>query len=146
MISLSNRITDAEVQIAADYFAGLKPRANLEVIETDSVPKTFVAGWFLADAKAGENEAIEGRIIEVPENLQQFENRDGRSRFIVYVPIGSIEKGKALATGDTGQTVQCGICHGSDLKGIEKFPELLVAPKLCRSSTVRPLARGACGN
>jgi cytochrome c553 len=76
----------------------------------------------LADAKTGETEAIGGRIIEVPQDLQQFENRDTRSKFIVYVPVGSIEKGKAFATDGNGKTVQCGTCHGSDLKGIGNIP------------------------
>ena len=92
MIALSKAITDAEIQAAADYFAGLKPRANLRVIETDSVLKTYIAGLFLADANTGENEPIGERIIEVPEDLHRFENRDARSRFIVYAPIGSIER------------------------------------------------------
>jgi mono/diheme cytochrome c family protein len=33
--------------------------------------------------------------------------------------VGSIQKGQALtATGGGGKTVQCGVCHGADLKGI----------------------------
>jgi len=122
MIALSKAITDAEIQAAADYFAGLKPRVTLRVIETDSVPKTYIAGLFLADANTGEKEPIGERIIEVPEDLHRFENRDARSRFIVYAPIGSIERGKALATGGDGKTIQCGICHGSELKGVENIP------------------------
>ena len=34
-------------------------------------------------------EPLGRRIIEVPENLEQFERRDGRSRWIAYVPLGS---------------------------------------------------------
>jgi cytochrome c553 len=124
MISLSKAITDAEVQTAAEYFAGLKPRATLRVIETDQVPKTYVAGMFLADANTGEKEPIGERIIEVPEDVQQFENRDARSRFMVYAPIGSIEKGKAIATGGSGRTIACGICHGTDLKGLGDLPSI----------------------
>jgi hypothetical protein len=37
------------------------------------------------------------RVIEVPENLEQFENRETRSRFLAYVPPGSIKRGEALA-------------------------------------------------
>src|SRR5215510_6761267 len=93
MISLSKDINDAEVAAAAAYFSALKPRANIKVVETDAVPKTFVAGWFLAAAKTGDKEAIGRRIIEVPEDLDRFEDRDPRSRFIAYVPVGSISKG-----------------------------------------------------
>ena len=125
MISLSKGISDAEVAAAAAYFSALKPRANIKVVETDAVPKTFVAGWFLAAAKGGEKEAIGRRIIEVPEDLDRFEDRDPRSQFIAYVPIGSIAKGAALVgAGGGGKTLQCAICHGQDLKGLGGVPAI----------------------
>jgi len=123
MISLAKAATDSEIKEAAAYFSALEPRAAIKIVETDTVPKTYVAGWFLADAKNGENEPIGQRIIEVPEDLQQFENRDARSRFIAYVPVGSIENGKAIVTGTRGgKTIQCGICHGPELKGLGAIP------------------------
>jgi cytochrome c553 len=73
MISLSKDITDAEVQAAAAYFSALKPRSNVRVVETATVPKTSVAGWFLAASNTGEKESIGQRIIEVPEDVEQFE-------------------------------------------------------------------------
>ncbi len=125
MIALSKGITDSEVEAAAAYFSALKPRSNIRVVETDTVPKTFVAGWFLAASKTDEKEAIGQRIIEVPEDLEQFENRDPRSRFVAYVPIGSIAKGGALvSTGGEGKTLQCAICHGPDLKGLGNVPPI----------------------
>lgn len=54
MIALSKDITDAEVQAAAAYFSALKPRSNVRVVETATVPKTFVAGGFLAASGNGE--------------------------------------------------------------------------------------------
>jgi cytochrome c553 len=123
MISLAKAATDSEIKEAAVYFSALEPRAAIKVVETDTVPKTYVAGWFLADAKTGEKEPIGQRIIEVPEDLQQFENRDARSRFIAYVPVGSVENGKAIVTGARGaKTIQCGICHGPELKGLGSIP------------------------
>jgi cytochrome c553 len=123
MIALAKAATDSEIKEAAVYFSGLQPRAAIRVVETDMVPKTYVAGWFLADAKSGEKEPIGQRIIEVPEDLQQFENRDARSHFIAYVPLGSVENGKAIVTGArSGKTIQCGICHGPDLKGLGVIP------------------------
>ena len=125
MISLSKDITDAEVQAAAAYFSALKPRSNIRVVETATVPKTFVAGWFLAALKTGEKEPIGQRIIEVPEDLEQFEHRDPRSQFNAYAPIGSVAKGAALAnTGGAGKTLQCAICHGQDLKGLGGLPSI----------------------
>ena len=121
MISLSKAATDAEVEAAAEYFSALKPKAIIRVIETDTVPKTYVTGWHLAATKTGEKEPIGQRIIEVPEDLERFVSRDARSRFIAYVPIGSIQNGQALASSG-GKTVQCGICHGPDLKGLGSIP------------------------
>src|SRR5262249_43434408 len=50
-------------------------------------------------------------------------SRDARSRFIAYVPVGSIQRGQALATtGGGGKTVVCSSCHGPDLKGLGPMP------------------------
>jgi hypothetical protein len=57
-LSLSQAATAAEVEAAAAYFAALKPGAIIKVVETDTVPKTFVFGWHLAAMKTGEREAI----------------------------------------------------------------------------------------
>jgi cytochrome c553 len=125
MIAGAKFVTPAEVETAAAYFSSLKPKANIRVIETDMVPKTQVRGWHLSDLKNGEQEPIGQRIIEVPEDLQQFVSRDARARFIAYVPTGSVEKGKALAsTGGAGRTVQCAICHGPDLRGLGPIPPI----------------------
>lgn len=94
------------------------------MIESADVPVTVVAGWFLADAKTGAREPIGQRVIEVPENLEQFENRDTRSRFLAYVPPGSVKRGEALAAGIPGKTDRCAICHGADLKGLAAIPPI----------------------
>ena len=122
MTTLSKAATTEEIETAAAYFSALKPRVTITVTETKTVPKTYVAGWFLAKAKAGEAEPIGQRIIEVPQDLEQFESRDARSHFIAYVPVGSVAKGRALVAGGGGRTVQCGICHGPALKGLGPIP------------------------
>ncbi len=125
MTALARAVSDDEVAAAAAYFAALRPRATIRVVETDSVPRTFVAGWFLAAATTGEREPIGRRILEVPEDLEQFESRDARSRFIAYVPLGSLETGGALAAGgEGGRTVACATCHGPGLRGLERVPAL----------------------
>jgi cytochrome c553 len=121
--SLAKAITDAEVEAAAAYFSSIKPRSIVSIVETDTVPKTYVTGWHLAVTKTGEKEPIAQRIIEVPENLDQFVNRDTRARFIAYVPPGSIKTGQALAaSGGGGKTLPCETCHGRDLKGLGPIP------------------------
>lgn len=123
MIALAKAVSAEEIEAAAAYFSNLKLKPIIRVIETNTVPKTCVHGWHLADLKTGETESIGERIIEVPEDLEQFVSRDSRSRFIAYVPVGSILKGKELAaTGGQGKTVQCTICHGPELKGLGPVP------------------------
>lgn len=121
MVKLSMAVTDQELKEAAVYFASIKPRSNVVVVEADTVPKTQVRDLFLAPLDGTEKEPIGQRIIEIPENVEQFVSRDSRARFIAYVPPGSVQKGQALAAkGDP--RVQCATCHGTDLKGTAVAP------------------------
>ncbi|HEX9425170.1 MAG TPA: hypothetical protein VF899_18150 [Pyrinomonadaceae bacterium] len=43
MSSLSKAATDAEVAAAATYFSALKPKSIIRVVETETVPKSYVA-------------------------------------------------------------------------------------------------------
>jgi cytochrome c553 len=123
MISLAKAATGAEVDAAAAYFSSLKTRAVIRVVESDSVPRTYVTGWHFAAMGKGEEEALGQRIIEMPEVFEHFESRDTHARFVAYVPPGSIQKGQALATsGGAGKTVQCAGCHGQDLRGAAPIP------------------------
>jgi len=123
MMALSKAVTTPEIEEAAAYFSSLKLKPIIRVVETDMAPKTYVHGWHLADLQNGEKEPIGQRVVEVPQDLEQFVSRDSRSQFIAYVPTGSIQKGKTLAsTAGGGRTVQCAICHGPDLKGLGPIP------------------------
>jgi cytochrome c553 len=78
-----------------------------------------------AAAEGNEREPLGGRILEVPDNLVQFESRDPRSTFTAYVPVGSLAKGEALVTkGGGGRTITCATCHGPDLKGLGPLPSI----------------------
>jgi cytochrome c553 len=128
MIKYETKANEKEIQTAADYFSALHPRPWIRVVETDTVPKTHVAGWMLvadvAENDTGETEPIGERIIETPENLERTELRDDHSGFIAYVPVGSIKKGEALVNGNSIKTLRCATCHGRDLKGLGKVPSL----------------------
>lgn len=124
MIALSKSVSDADLRIAADYFAGLKPQPWIRVVETPTVPKTGVAGWMLVAIEDGGSEPIGRRIIEMPEDLERTELRDARSGFIAYVPPGSIDAGRTLATTGADRTTPCGICHGPGLRGLGPVPAL----------------------
>jgi len=71
-----------------------------------------------------DQEPIGARIVEVPEHPDRTELRDPRSGFIAYVPPGSLARGEALVMTGAGKTIACGICHGSDLKGLGPVPGL----------------------
>jgi cytochrome c553 len=123
MTAIAKATTEEEAKAAAAYFASLKPKANIRVVEADTVPKTQIARVFYMLSKDGGTEPIGERIVEVPVDAEQFEHRDTRSQFIAYVPPGSIAKGEALAkTGGNGITTPCATCHGPDLRGVDSVP------------------------
>jgi cytochrome c553 len=123
MMAIAKASNEEEIKTAADYFASLKPRANIKVVETDTVPVTQIARVFYMQVKDGGTEPIGNRIVETPVDAAQFEHRDTHSQFIAYVPKGSIEKGEKLATtGGDGVTTPCITCHGPDLRGVAPIP------------------------
>ena len=121
MTATAKALTEAEVQAAAAYFSAMKPKRIIKVVESDTVPKTYIARLFFAKAAEGGTEPLGRRIVEMPDDVVQFELRD--SQFSAYVPVGSIAKGEALAkTGGSGATIACDTCHGPDLKGVGPIP------------------------
>lgn len=127
MVKLSKGVADQELKQAAAYFASIKPRSNITVVETETVPRTQVRDLFLAAMDGGEKEPIGQRIIEIPENVEHFVSRDSRARFIAYVPAGSVQRGGALAA-NSDLRVQCASCHGADLRGT------IIAPSIAARS------------
>jgi len=119
---VADAITSDEIDAAAEYFSALRPRSAVRIVEALKAPKTRVVDWHLAVASTLGLEPLGGRIIEVPENLEQFERRDGRSRWIAYVPPGSVQRGRTLATSGGNKTATCGVCHGPDLRGLGPIP------------------------
>ncbi len=125
MVALAKAATDAEINEAAGYFASVKPASFVTVIESSIAPKTIVAGWMLTAATAGGTEPIGNRIVEMPADFQRAENRDSRTPYLAYVPLGSLQRGGELVTtGGKGRTVQCATCHGPELKGLADVPRL----------------------
>jgi cytochrome c553 len=125
MTTIAQHITDDEAGAAAAYFASLKPRKWIRVVETDVVPKTYVGpGNKRLRLPGGGTEPIGERIIEIPENEDVVLNRDPRLGFIALVPRGSIAKGEALATTGSGRTLACALCHGATLQGIGNVPPI----------------------
>ncbi len=125
MIALAKAATDEEMSQAAGYFASIKPESFVRVVESETVPRTFVAGAMLAKLPGGGWEPLGSRIIEFPEDLGRAENRDSRTTYLAYVPQGSLQRGAALAAAAVpGKTLQCALCHGPGLRGLGDVPRL----------------------
>lgn len=121
MTIIAKGMTEEEIRVAAAYFSTLPPQPWTRVVETETVPKTYVGpGNMRFESHEGGTEPLGQRIIEVPEDAELAELRDSHSGFVAYVPLGSIRAGEVLAT--TSATVQCGACHGPDLKGRGPIP------------------------
>ncbi len=125
MTTHETKANAAEIKAAADYFSQVKPKPWIRVVESRTVPKTHAARWMLVRTAGGGSEPIGHRIIETSINQDLTEMRDDASGFIAYVPVGSVEKGKALATtGGAGKTINCEMCHGPGLRGQGKVPSI----------------------
>lgn len=122
MTQIGKAITDEEVQAAADYFSALKLDPILKVVEAETIPKTVIARLVYAKDPDGGTEPLGDRIVEMPNDLKQFEMRDSQSHFTVYVPVGSIAKGAMLVTGKANGSIPCANCHGADLRGLGPVP------------------------
>src|SRR5260370_23532234 len=118
-VALAKGATEAEIKDGASYFASVKPRPWIRVVEADTVPKSFIGpGNKRLVHPAGGTEPMGNRIIEVPENEEDVVYRDPRTGFAAYVPKGSIAKSEALVTAGGGKTVACGTWHGAALPGL----------------------------
>ncbi|MGE5244121.1 MAG: c-type cytochrome [Betaproteobacteria bacterium] len=135
MINLARAMTDEEVEQAARYFSAITWTPWIRVVETNLVPKTRISGNLSLPIAQARTEPIAGRIIEVPEDVEQSEvYRNPHSGFLAYVPVGSVAKGRDLVktggmrvTGGKivqGRTTPCGTCHGPDLLGVADVPPI----------------------
>ena len=119
-------LPEEEMRKAVEFFASRKPAVWYKVIETDTVPKTWVNGGRMRlPLPGGGTEPLGNRIVTLPQDPERVELRDPHSGFIAYVPMGSVKRGEALVnTGGSGKTVACAICHGEGLKGLGDIPRL----------------------
>ena len=125
MISIAKAMTDDEIKQAAVYYGAVKWTPWMKVVETKTVPKTYTNVGMYLPLEGNEEEPMGQRIIETPVDAEATEIlRNPRSGFIVYAPIGSVKKGEALVSGKKKDAVACGVCHGSDLKGLGPIPGL----------------------
>ena len=131
LTSLKKRYTDDQVLAAAQYFASLKPRPWIRVVETTVVAKSVVSPETLMRTALpnGVREPIGDRIVELPESTVGLLNRDSHSGFIAYVPRGSIATGETLVMTPTSNgTPSCASCHGTKFTGLGDVPPIAGRP------------------
>jgi len=124
MNRLAAAMTDEEMQQAAEYFAAMPWTPWMRVTEADLIPEMHLEeGNMYITVGTEPTEPLAGRIVETPEDAHQANYlRNPRSGWVVYVPVGSLAKGKELVTTGAGKTLQCSICHGPDLMGLGNVP------------------------
>jgi cytochrome c553 len=124
MIELAKAMTEEEIQAAAEYFAAIPYTTWMHVIEADVIPaQNLQQGDMFITQGEEPTEPLAGRIVETPvDEFQANYVRNPRSPWIVYVPVGSLARGKELVTTGGGKTVSCTICHGADLQGLADVP------------------------
>jgi len=125
MVRIAKSVSDEDAKAAAAYFASIKPKPWIRVVEADTVPVARPMGGMLVKAEGEATEPIGERVIELSEDQDRTELRDSTSGFVAYAPKGSLQKGKDLVTtGGNGKTIRCTICHGPDLKGLGNVPSI----------------------
>lgn len=124
MVQVAAKVSDEELEVAARYFAGLKRRPWIRVVEADRIARTRVGGFMLVPSGEPGTEPIGTRIVEIPVDVERTELRDDASGFVAYVPTGSLAKGERLVASGGGVTVPCAGCHGDGLHGLGPAPAL----------------------
>jgi cytochrome c553 len=123
MIGFSKLTTHEEDVAAAEYFAAQPFARRLKVVESRTAPKVRLQGGMHMAIPVAEGGGMEplasDEIVEVPDDNLRAEARDTRLGWTAYVPIGTLAKGRAVATRG-----QCATCHGQDLRGIGPVPPL----------------------
>jgi cytochrome c553 len=122
MVEIAASLSPKDAKAAAAYFAGLKPLPWVKVVETQTVPKTYVSADFMRVPAPGHaREPLGMRIVELPQDLEREVMRDPRTGTVAYVPPGSVRRGKALVA---AAAAPCATCHGADLKGVGDIPSI----------------------
>ena len=125
MNGIAKGMTEEEMRASAEYFAALPRQPFNKVIEQATVPETYLGNGRMRFVEpGGGTEPIGNRIITVPEDEALARLRHPTSGFISYVPPGSLARGKELVETGGGTTLACGICHGTDMKGLGTIPRL----------------------
>jgi cytochrome c553 len=125
MHAVAMTVTEEDVAAAARYFSALSPARRVRVIEAARIPRMRQAAFVYARIPGAGTEPIGSRIVEGPPDFERHELRDDAMTYVAYVPLGSIKRGRTIATGGTsGVATACVTCHGATLVGTAVIPPL----------------------
>lgn len=125
MRHIADSATDAEIADAARYFARLRARPRARVVETNRIPRAVEAdGLWFRDPRGG-SEPLGDRLIDMAQSREAHELHDPFAEYVSYVPVGSVARGRMLATDGRGSATRpCASCHGPGLRGTAVAPPL----------------------
>lgn len=124
MESYAKAMTEDEIKQAAAYYNAIKVSRTLRVVESDTVPMTTIEAQVYVATGDGRTEPLGMRVMEIVDDAVQLEIRNPKTGFTAYVPVGSISRGKALATTGNGKVTACTVCHLENLQGVGSVPNL----------------------
>jgi cytochrome c553 len=125
MTQVAVHATPDEVSAAAEYFSVQHLGPRVQVVERSQVPKTHVVGWVYVADEGGVEESLGERLLELAPDAKLHELRADDMRYVAYVPLGSIGRGRSIARfGEGAPTTACVTCHGENLQGIGFIPPL----------------------
>ena len=125
MRKVADNADETDVATAAEYFSAQTLHPRVTVIERARIPRMRAFAWIYATDPAGGEEALGQRIIEWTPDESRHENRDDEMRYSAFVPPGSVNRGRQLATTPRGELGQaCTNCHGEHLQGMGLIPPL----------------------
>ncbi len=123
MIAYAKATTHEDDVAAAQFFARQPYPRRIKVIESKTAPKVRMQGGMhmaVPVAEGGGMVPIQpDEIVEVPDDNLRAEARDTRMHWTAYVPPGTLNRGKQVAT-----KYQCATCHGVSFEGIGPVPPL----------------------
>lgn len=125
MIHAAMFVTAEEVTAAAEYFSQQHLQSHVRVAEVLRVPRSRIVGWVYTAEASGGDELLGERLLEFTQDAARHENRDDNLEYVAYVPIGSLNRGRSIASlRKDGPTYACGSCHGDRLQGVGLVPRI----------------------
>ena len=125
MGEVAKATTREEAADAARYFGRMRAKRRYTVVERDKIPGVYEAGGLYAAKPGADSEPLDGRLMEMSNDIERHELHDPGETFTTFVPLGSIERGRRIAAAAPAKSVtRCATCHGMDLRGIALVPPI----------------------